>query len=547
MSDSYTDSVKDLETHLTDPLEELSFDLDYLLDSDITLDDDINPLSDPGLEFHGLNSIPELPTLPPVSEDPIEIINEVDIPQEILEIPEHIKTMAPPDIDDVTFFDTTSYGTAVVSSQPFPENMGESKSDKTKYNRVILTFFPTEVHKNWLDPHFYYVNGKADKLIDNWWGQFEICPTTKKLHAHVYCEYKCRQTQVQIRKAWAARGVTVNVKKAHHATRNQRQCAVNYVTCPRKRMPGTVSFVWNQNACNIRYNHCYAPSLEPPQKRAKTEAANKRKDETEEQRKYIETKPHWMSWQQIVHESDYSKALLCTCSWGKKYHEGRVVEIPTRLITDVVLLYGAGGTGKTTLCEAWDKDSAPDEPDSVRYFRKNCEESKFWGGGSTAYSGQRVVHFEEFVGGEPFNRMKEVCDLGHTGPNVATKGSGVRLNHSTVLVSSNVHPAGWYRNLWEDDPKQFHPFWRRITRVLFFPSHRPDGALNRPDETNPPHFIDQTEDWMKMDGDFEACKEHALKYWPLKTEKPMLFNEGQTHTEVHPIFQYTQTGIDPTK
>lgn len=535
MSDTYTSSVKDLRTHLTDPLEDASFNLDYLLDPSITFDD-INPLRDPGLEFPGLNSIPELPALPPVAETSKATMD--------IDVPEHIQTMPPPDIEDLSFPDMDTILSAG-ESEPLPRSMGECESEKTKYSRVILTFFPTEVHANWLNPSFYYPNGKALRLIRNWWGQFEICPTTGKLHAHVYCELRTRQSLPMIRKAWAARGVTVNVKKAHHASATQRQCAVNYVTCPRKRMTGTLCYIWPENDSSVRYSQDHAPTSTPPAKKAKT--AHNRGSETEEQRSYIETKPHWMTWQQIVHESEYSKALLCTCSWGKKYHEGRVVEIPTRTITDVVLLYGAGGTGKTTICESWDKDSAPDEPDSVRYFRKNCEESKFWGGGSTAYSGQRVVHFEEFVGGEPFNRMKEVCDLGHTGPNVATKGSGVRLNHSTVLVSSNVHPAGWYRNLWEDDPKQFHPFWRRITRVLFFPSHRPDGTLNRPDENNPPSFIDQTDDWKAMGGDYEACKEHATKYWPLKLEKPMLFNEGHKPTTVNHLFQYAQTGIDPTK
>ena len=166
-------------------------------------------------------------------------------------------------------------------------------------------------------------------------------------------------------------------------------------------------------------------------------------------------------------------------------------------IPGVVIMYGAGGTGKTTMCISY--DAASDlEPQNERYYRRNHEDGSFWGGGRTAYNGQRVIHFEEFSGQEPFSRVKEVCDIGKEGPAVNIKGSGTELNHTTVLFSSNIHPAGWYHNLWKLDPKQFHPFWRRVTKVLFFPAKRPDGALNIPDEDNEPYFIDQTDDWKHM-------------------------------------------------
>jgi hypothetical protein len=42
--------------------------------------------------------------------------------------------------------------------------------------------------------------------------------------------------------------------------------------------------------------------------------------ESEAMRVHIESKPMGWTWEQIVHESEESKSLLHTCSWGSKYH-----------------------------------------------------------------------------------------------------------------------------------------------------------------------------------------------------------------------------------
>jgi hypothetical protein len=233
------------------------------------------------------------------------------------------------------------------------------------------------------------------------------------------------------------------------------------------------------------------------------------------QRKYIETKPKSWTWNQIVHENEESKALLYSCSAGKKYHEGRHAETPRREIKNVVLMYGAGGTGKTTFAHKWDVQE--DEDHSERYYRRNHEDGHFWGGGNTAYRGQRVIHMEEFCGQELFGRVKEICDVGKVGPSVAIKGSGVELNHDTVVITSNDHPAAWYRKKWAKDKKQFHPFWRRVTQVWFFPATRPDGTRNVPDSANGilPYYVDQSEEWRAMQGDYDACLTHAQEFWPL--------------------------------
>jgi len=179
----------------------------------------------------------------------------------------------------------------------------------------------------------------------------------------------------------------------------------------------------------------------------------------------------------------------------------------------VIILYGAGGTGKTTLAHNWDIQDSEDFQE--RYYRRNPDDGNFWGGGRTAYKGQRLIHMEEFCGNEMFAKIKEVCDLGKPGPSVNIKGSGTELNHETILFTSNHHPAAWYRTLWNKESKQFHPFWRRVTSVLFFPSHRLDGTLNIPDSENPVYYVDQTQEWKEFKGDYTSCVNHAMEHWAL--------------------------------
>lgn len=169
--------------------------------------------------------------------------------------------------------------------------------------------------------------------------------------------------------------------------------------------------------------------------------------------------------------------------------------------------------------------------------------------GRTCYKGQQVIHYEEFTGQEAFSRLKEVCDIGKSGPAVNVKNGGAVLNHDTVIFTSNVHPAGWFHNYWTKDPKQWLPFERRVTEVRFYPSHRPDGSLNAPDEENPPYFIDQTSEFKSFGGDYTQALAHAEKHWALQEEpdpQPMVFVPGKNDCNVNDFFTYCQTGVDPT-
>lgn len=427
------------------------------------------------------------------------------------------------DMSAITFGDIDSYQSVL----SFPSLSLESASGDSRISRALVTVFPPDTNVKWLKPETYVADLKR---IQNWCGQFEYA-TTGTLHCHIYVEFtnSSRMRFNTLRKLIEdASGKPGDIKTPRRSSNNQRDCAVNYVLMDSKRAASTDPYVWRMNKHKLEFKRELAT------KRPKKEAKS---DKVEEQRIWIESKPKFWSWDQILHESDESKQLLAVCSWGPKYHAGRVAEMPRRTIDKVIILYGAGGTGKTTIAHKY--DMCPDEDQTERYYRRNTDDGHFWGGGRTAYRGQRIIHMEEFCGQEPFHRIKELCDIGKNGPSVNIKGSGTDLNHSTVIFTSNHHPAAWYKMLWSKEQKQFHPFWRRVSQVWFFPTHRADGSPNIPSEDHPPYYIDQTEDWKGIDGSYDTACKHAAKYWPLAETDT---STGVSENYYDPFYQYCRNG-----
>lgn len=392
-----------------------------------------------------------------------------------------------------------------------PVDMVEPGHTRSKISRCIITGFPSSCDSKLLRPETWF----KPESLQIWCGQFEECPKTERLHFHIYVEFKNegRQRFETIRKRIEqVTGKPGDVKSAKKASGKQRQGAVNYVLKPEDRFHGTDCFIWERNKFTCQYK--------PFEKSKK----NSREDVIEEQVNYIESKPKHWTWNQILHESDVSKKLLAACSWGPKYHAGRHEQAPIRLIKDVIIMYGCGGTGKTTLAQNW--DIRDNEDFHERYYKRNSDDGKFWGGGRTAYRGQRIIHLEEFCGQETAANLKEICDLNKQGPNVNVKNGGGQLNHDTVIITSNHHPSAWYRQLFKQDNKQWTPVCRRFTKVFFFPELRPDGTRNIPDSENPPWYEDQTDTFLdkEFQASYDKAVQHAADYWPLKEETPGFYD-----------------------
>lgn len=387
-------------------------------------------------------------------------------------------------------------------------SMASSTEGRNRIGRAILTYFPPNTDDKWLAPETIFGDSTRNTVM-NWVAQFEECPETERLHVHAYVEFHNRarpKFHTLRQRLGAVIGKPGNVRPSKRASKNQQECAVNYCTKPDGRLEGTEPLFWPQNKTNLSFQ----PKLIGNKKDKKS-----RQDEKEEQVKYILSRPEHWTWDQILHETGESQVLLAACSWGAKFHNGRHARHQRRTIQNVIVFYGAGGTGKTTMAHKWDTQN--DEDYQCRIYSRCYDDGKFWGGGRTAYKGQRIVHLEEFCGQETAANFKQICDIGKYGPSVNIKNGGTDLNHQTIIITSNHHPAAWYRKLFADDPKQWNPICRRLTQVWFFPEKRPDGTDNIPDENHLPYYMDQTETFLgeEFQRDYNEALLHAQEWWPL--------------------------------
>ena len=180
---------------------------------------------------------------------------------------------------------------------------------KQLIGRCIMTIWPTEQDNKWLSPTTYFNDTSCIKV---WCGQFETCPDTDKLHAHIYVEFNGnkRPRFDALRKILQDNVGNGNIKVPQKSSKHQRSCAVNYCTKPDTRVEGTTPYFFEGNKHTVAFDKILY------NKRTKKE------DVTDQQIAWIESKPmHW-TWNQILHEDAVSKRLLATCSWGSKFHTG---------------------------------------------------------------------------------------------------------------------------------------------------------------------------------------------------------------------------------
>lgn len=382
----------------------------------------------------------------------------------------------------------------------------ESVQGNNKLQRCIVTCFPPDTDSKWLLPNTYFTD---ISIIENWCGQFELSKDGV-VHFHIYVSFQHSKKPRfnTIRRCFSdVIGKGCDIKKNKHRASNKGEaCSVNYVLAPDKRAPDTEPYIWEHNKKQLSFDESLWK-----ERTTKTSSRSK-EDRDKEIIDYIESKPRHWEWNRIVHETYESKLLLGSCSWGSKFHAGRHSEAPRRTIEHVIILYGAGGTGKSTLARKW--DIRENEDLEERYYLRNYEDGHFWGSGKTAYKSQRIIHLEEFCGSESASKFKQICDVGTNGPPVNVKNSSAELNHEIVLITSNTHPVGWYHEYCSKDPKQWGPLSRRFTQVLFFPELKPDGSRNTPDSI--PYYVDQTEDFQSFVHDFEEACNHASTHWPIR-------------------------------
>lgn len=122
---------------------------------------------------------------------------------------------------------------------------------------------------------------------------------------------------------------------------------------------------------------------------------------------------------------------------------------------EVVVYYGATGTGKTYLCQ----QASPDA-----YFVSSYQ----WYDG---YNGTDDVIMDEFNGQVAFERLLRMLDKYRF--QVQTKGGHVVWNPRRIFITSHFHPNEWY----PDKADRFPELFRRITKLHHLKRKlRADGA-----------------------------------------------------------------------
>lgn len=117
--------------------------------------------------------------------------------------------------------------------------------------------------------------------------------------------------------------------------------------------------------------------------------------------------------------------------------------------TEVTVIYGPTGTGKTRFC-------ADNFPNSYWVYPQSSGSAKWWDG----YDNEEVVIIDEFYGWFPHSYMLRLLD--RYPMQVESKGGVSKFLAKQILITSNKSPDTWYPKL----EAQYPQLERRIDNIL---------------------------------------------------------------------------------
>lgn len=139
-----------------------------------------------------------------------------------------------------------------------------------------------------------------------------------------------------------------------------------------------------------------------------------------------------------------------------KYHKAfekyATLVQPTRnWQTELEIYFGDAGTGKS-------RKAHEENPDAYDLLIPNSDTIWFDG-----YNGHDTVIIDDFYGNMPISMLLKLAD--RYAYRVPVKGGSTNFCPKKIIITSNVHPALWYKNI---DVKLKEAFARRITKITEF-------------------------------------------------------------------------------
>lgn len=259
----------------------------------------------------------------------------------------------------------------------------------------------------------------------------------------------------------------------------EKECSYavwGYEVCPKTNRPHLQGYVhWSGprslGAFSSKFGNCHVekPIGTPKQNREyclKIRPGDKPNERFEEYG-VLPVQGHRTDWdsavQQLKNGVDVTDIIeqqpqLLPCQRALREFKNLLLK-PVERDVEVIVLYGAGGVGKTR----WARDNYPG------LYKKPA--SEWWDG----YTGQKAVLLDDFYGWIKYHDILTILD--RYAVNLPFKGGYVWAQYDTVIITSNLHPRYWYKNQWN------WPLRRRLKKIIKVSSI--DGEMSYEEEDFP--------------------------------------------------------------
>lgn len=283
-----------------------------------------------------------------------------------------------------------------------------------------------------------YEVGKGDPRVVHFRGQWERCPTTSRLHIHLYVQAKCPLTIGQYQTAMGAPNCNVKaVGKDNGASDYVLKDATRYSPDPAQDNR-RIQVEWGELKKKVGRPKSSGNALDDL-----VEAVVEGQDPVE----LADNHPEAMI--------RFSTGAIRTYQLLHNSQPRFLTENPTFIVH-----YGPTGTGKSHAAfNTFLKDDGT--LDSKAVYVKSASTGKWFDG----YFGQKAIIIEEFRSQIPFAELLTLVDKYPM--TIEYKGGSCQIQCSEIHITTPTHPSKWYTNLAADDGR-LDQLKRRITSLLYY-------------------------------------------------------------------------------